>query len=158
VTLIACSACNPDPLPGTMLGTYHVVAQSQANTCGLAAPNPWTFDVQLSQQGSTLYWSFMDGSPVLSGTLDGQTTTIANTTQANVDGTDAGLGPCTMERDDQLQLGLTTDSPPSSFTGSFAYSFTVPSGSSCSDQLASSGGQYEALPCSVTYTVAGNRN
>ena len=156
---LALVGCNPDPLPGTALGTYHVVAQSQTNTCGLGAPDPWTFDVQLSQQGSTLYWSFMDGSPLLSGTLDAQAqTTISDTTQANVDGSEAGLGPCTMQRADQLQLALAPGTPPVSFTGSFDYGFTVPAGSDCSDQLAASGGQYEALPCSVTYTVTGSRN
>ena len=67
VLVCTLTACASTTLPGTQLGTFKVTGQSTTNTCGLGAPNPWTFDVQLSQQGSTVFWSWMDGSAPLSG-------------------------------------------------------------------------------------------
>jgi hypothetical protein len=147
-------ACASTALPGTQLGTFKVTAQSQSNTCGLGAPNPWTFDAQLSQSGSTIYWSWMDGGPLLSGVENAAShVSITDTEAGNVDGTDAALGPCTMERSDDLELDLASGS----FTGTVSYSFTVASGADCSDQLVASGGQYDALPCTVSYTVTASK-
>jgi hypothetical protein len=151
-------ACSNDPLPGTMLGTYEVVGQANVNSCGLAAPSPWTFDVQLSEEDTTLYWSWMDGTPLLSSPLSTESATLLATEQVNVDGTaDGGLGPCTMQRDDSLPLTLGSGSPPSSFTGSITYAFSATDGSNCSDQLAAAGGMYSTLPCTITYTVTATR-
>jgi hypothetical protein len=144
-------------MPGTQLGTYKVVAQSTTNTCGLNAPNPWTFDAQLSREGSTLYWSWMDGSPLASGTIDGNAhATIDDTQSANVDGTDASLGPCSMSRQDRLEIAVpTTAGAP--FSGTLAYAFSVSAGSDCSDQLTAGGGQYDTLPCTLTYSISGKQ-
>jgi hypothetical protein len=137
------------------------VGTLQTNTCGagIAAPNPWAFDVQLSRQGSTLYWSWMDGSQPLSNALDGEASTHLTTTQtANVDGsTDGGLGPCTMQRVDTLQVKLGPGAAPASFQGTIQYAFSVASGANCADQLRASGGTYDALPCSLGYTASGSR-
>jgi hypothetical protein len=148
--------CANTALPGTLLGTYHVVATLQTNTCGagLGAPNPWTFDVQLSQEGSTLYWSWLDGSAPLSNALDDDSTSLTTTSSANVDGTaDGGLGPCTMQRNDTVGVTLASGSPPASFTGTIGYAFSVESGANCSDQLSATGGSYDSLPCTVSYTT-----
>jgi hypothetical protein len=158
VIALAVPACGTNSPPGTQLGTFKVVADTQTNSCGLSAPNPWTFDVQLSQDGTTLYWNWMDGSPYLTGTVSGTSTTIVASEQVNVDGTgDGGLGPCTMERDDTLQVDLPAGSGPSSFTGSIGYAFAATAGSNCSDQLTASAGQYETLPCTITYTVTATK-
>ena len=147
-------ACASTAMPGTQLGTFKVTAQSQTNTCGLGAPNPWTFDAELSQSGSTIYWSWMDGTPLLSGSLNPSSqVSITGAEGGNVDGTDAALGPCTMERDVDLELDLAS----SSFTGTLSYSFTVASGADCSDQLVASGGQFDALPCAFSYTVTASK-
>jgi hypothetical protein len=151
--------CSENPLPGTLLGTYAIVAQSQTNTCGLAAPDPWTFDAELSQSGTTLYWSWMDGSAPLSNvmTTSSEATLLASE-QVNVDGLpDGGLGPCTMERDDTLQVDLGTGSPPATFEGTVNYAFSAASGWDCADQLASAGGQYATLPCTITYSMTATR-
>jgi hypothetical protein len=156
---LACTlmlACGGSPLPGAMLGTYQVVGQSKTNSCGLGAPNPWSFDAELSEQGTTIYWSWMDGSPLLSGSLGGQgKVTLGRSGTVNADSTDAGLGPCNLQRTDDLELTLATGNK--SFTGTISYSYVVASGATCTDQLASSGGQFSALPCTVTYTVTGTR-
>jgi len=147
--------CSASPLPGTVLGTYKATGQSTANTCGLGAPDPWTFDVQLSLSDQTLYWSWMDGSPLLSGPLNAQSqASLTDTKTGNVDGTDSGLGPCTLQRSDNLEVALGAGTPPNVFAATVGYSFSVTSGSDCSDQLMSSGGMYQTLPCSVSYTVA----
>jgi hypothetical protein len=148
--------CSGNPLPGTQLGTYRVVAALKTNTCGagLAAPNPWTFDVQLSQQGSTFYWSWLDGNAPLKNTLSGNDVSLTNSQTSNVDSSgDGGAGPCTMQRADTVQVTLGAGSPPSSFQGSIRYTFSVSGGADCSDQLSASGGSYDALPCSVSYTT-----
>src|SRR5580658_4030958 len=141
--------CSQTPLPGTMYGTYKVTAETQTNSCGagIDAPDPWVFDAQVSQDGTTVYWSFMDGNAPLSGIRTESSASITQNTTADVDATEAGLGPCTMSRADTLTLTFATGSPPPSFTGTITYQFTVPSGSTCTDQLASAGGQYNALPC-----------
>jgi hypothetical protein len=152
-------ACSGNPLPGTMLGTYAVVAQSQTNSCGLAAPDPWTFEAQLSQDGTTLYWSWMDGSPPLSNAMSASLqATLDASEQVNVDGAaDGGLGPCTMVRNDTLQVDLGGGSPPSTFQGTIGYAFSVAPGWTCVDQLASAGGQYATIPCAITYSMTATR-
>ena len=149
-------ACGDSPLPGAMLGTYKVVGKSRTNSCGLGAPNPWNFDAELSEQGSTLYWSWMDGSPMLSGSLGAQGhATLARNGTLNPDSTQSGLGPCNLQRSDALDLTLGTGNK--SFGGTISYSYVVASGATCTDQLVSSGGQFKALPCTVSYTVTGAR-
>ncbi len=158
-TALVLPACSGSSLPGTMLGTYKVVGQVQTNSCGLGAPNPWIFDVQISQDRTTRYWSWLDGTPPLSSpvaTVSNVTLTAAR--QVNADGTaDGGLGPCTMDRADKVGITLGGGSPPASFAGSISYAFSVASGSDCSDQLAASQGQYDALPCTIRYAVAASR-
>jgi hypothetical protein len=153
------AACSATPLPGTQYGTYKVTGQTETNSCGpgLDSPDPWVFNAQLSQDGTTIYWSFIDGNAPLSGALVSDGVTLTTSTTANVDATDAGAGPCTMTRADAVVLTFASGSPPPSFTGTITYSFTVPSGSTCTDQLASSGGQYSTLPCTLEYTVTADR-
>jgi hypothetical protein len=141
-------------MPGTPLGTYKVVAQSTANTCGLGAPNPWTFDAQLSRDGATLYFSWMNGTPPVSGTIDGTQATVDDTQTGNVDGTDASLGPCTMTRQDHLTIDVPAAGAP--FSGTLTYAFSISAGSDCSDQLAAAGGSYSALPCTIAYSLSGS--
>jgi hypothetical protein len=153
-----------NPLPGTQLGTYRVIATGSANTCGLDAPASDEFYVELSRQGSTLYWNWLNNSPIASGTLAPVSATdaalqasLTATQDANVDPTASGNGPCTMDRTDELTLTLATDSPPKSFAGTMSYTFSAVSGADCSDQLSASGGMYAALPCVVSYTIAATR-
>jgi hypothetical protein len=158
-TALFLAACSGNPLPGTMLGTYKVVGQIQTNSCGLGAPNPWTFDVQLSQDRTTLYWSWMDGSvPLSSQLMVDSGVTLTATHEVNVDGTpEGGLGPCTMDRADNVQIAFANGSPPASFTGNITYVFSETGGSDCTDQLTTAGGQYDALPCTITYSATASR-
>ena len=158
-SVLIVAACNATPLPGTQLGTFKVTAETSTNSCGvgLAAPSPWVFDVQMSESDSLLYWSWMDGSAPLSGALSSLTATVDNNTSANVDPTDAGDGPCTMDRNDTLAITLASGTSPASFTATITYVFSVASGADCSDQLSSVGGAYDTLPCTIEYSATGNR-
>lgn len=159
VACLLAAACSDSPMPGRVLGTYTVTGQSKSNTCGLGAPDPWKFTVQLSLNGSTLYWSWLDGSPLLSGTTSssGQVS-IKNSQQVNADSTDAGLGPCTLQRNDDLEITLGTGSTPTTFSGTVGYAYTPATGASCGDVLSASGGQFSTLPCAVSYSVTASRD
>jgi hypothetical protein len=167
LALGALSAGCGNALPGTLLGTYQVTATVGTNTCGLGAPSTYQFDVQISETtGSTetLYWSWLTDTPIASGTLAAVSSTdaslqatLTDSQSANVDGTDAGQGPCTMVRNDTLVVTLGSGSPPTSFTGTLGYAFSAESGADCSDQLTTAGGSYDALPCSVNYTLSAAR-
>ena len=150
-------------LPGTALGTYNVTGTLGTNTCGslIGASNPWTFSVDLSKDGTTLYWENTSGSGLLSNTLSGSSTTLTSTTTANVDATEAGAGSCYLQNTETIALTLASGSPPSGFTGTFTYAFavatTISTNVNCGDQLASSGGTYATLPCTVAYSLKATR-
>lgn len=145
-------------MPGRVLGTYTVTGKSKSNTCGLGAPDPWKFTVQLSMNGSTLYWSWLDGSPLLSAPASSGRVSLKNSQQVNADSTDAGLGPCTLQRDDELEITLATGTTPATFSGTIGYTYTPATNAACTDVLSSSGGSFSALPCAVSYDVSASRN
>jgi len=161
-TLFFALSCDPPtPLPGTALGTYNVTGTLVTNTCGttLGAPNPWTFSTQMSEDGTTLYWEETN-SPMLTGTMTSATEgSITSTETANVDATEAGPGLCDLQNATTIGVTLGPGSPPSSFTGTISYVFSAAAGISttnnCTDQLTASGGSYDTLPCTVTYSLSG---
>src|SRR5580698_9163522 len=109
-------------LPGQTFGTYAVTGTPDANSCGpgIGAPDPWQFDVVLSESGTTLYWRWMDESPLMSGqvTASGDAT-LTEYAVANVDTRDGGVqGPCNLQRNDRVDLVLARSTPPPSFRGS----------------------------------------
>ena len=77
-------------------------------------------------------------------------TKTAACTVARTDVADVVLGPATAPGTGDL-------SKATSFAGSLSYQYAPTEGSSCDDQLLDSGGDFAALPCSVTYTVAATR-
>jgi hypothetical protein len=150
-----CGACSDTALPGRFAGTYKVVGTIVTNSCGLDAPNPWTFDVQLSQNGALLYWSSLDGTAPLSAPLVGAAATLTASQTQNVDSSqDGGFGPCSMQRTDQIPITLAAGWPPPSFSGEIVYAFAASPGADCTDQLTSAGGLYDALPCGITYSIS----
>jgi len=158
----ACTA--QTALPGTALGTYNVTGTLGTNTCGssLAASNPWTFSVNLSKDGTTLYWEDTSGSGQLSGTLSAsEMATLTTTITSNVDASEAGAGACYLQDTQTIALTLRSGSTPSGFTGTFTYAFavatTIATSVDCGDQLTSAGGTYATLPCTVAYSLAATR-
>ncbi len=158
----AMSCAAPTALPGTSLGTYNVTGTLSSNSCGagLGAPNPWTFTAQMSEDGTTLYWEMTGGSELSSTMSSATQVSITSIATANVDGTDGGVaGPCDLENTTALDLTLAAGSPPSTFTGTITYSFAAATGVStatnCTNQLTASGGSYDTLPCTASYSLAG---
>jgi hypothetical protein len=158
----ACTA--QTSLPGTALGTYNVTGKISTNTCGssLGASNPWSFSVNLSKDGTTLYWEDTSGSSQLSGTLSALgMATLTTTITANVDASEAGAGACYLQDTQAIALTLASGSPPSGFTGTCTYTFavatTITTSVNCGDQLASAGGSYATLPCTVAYSLEATR-
>ena len=158
------SACSKpaDPLPGTSEGTFNVVGTLGTNTCGtaLGLVNPWNFQIQMSEDGTTLYFAGTAGSGAVSGPLNGNSAVLTSTTTVNVDTSDAAAGVCGLTQTATFTFDLDSATSPTSFTGSATYTYAMPTGVTstviCTDQLASSGGAYATLPCSFTYSLTGS--
>src|ERR1700722_10009673 len=87
VAAVAITLLTQCGMPGQVLGIYTTNGTLATNTCGvgLEPPSPWKFNVELSQQTSTLYWNTMDGSPLLSGIVQNNAVTMTNATGGTVD-------------------------------------------------------------------------
>jgi hypothetical protein len=78
-----------------------------------------------------------------------------------VDASEAGASACYLQDTQAIALTLASGSTPSGFTGTFTYAFavatTITTGVNCGDQLASAGGSYATLPCTVAYSLEATR-
>lgn len=170
-TLVLASCVQASSLPGTSLGSYAVVGTLGTNTCGsgIGAENPWDFTANMSKDDTTLYLDQQDdsdGSEQVSGAVDatdGTTATLATAVTTNVDKTADGVaGPCNLTLSTSYALTLNDASASKSFTGTVTFTYVAATGVSsttdCTDQLASNGGKYSTLPCTVTYTLKGTKN
>ncbi len=164
-TIAAGSGCSgKDPYrPGDSIGVFHVTSKLVSSTCG-AAPDPWEFDVRLRHEKSTLYW--VQGDAPISAVVDAAAhATMKATATQTVRAADARaqMAACALERDDVVDLTLAPMAAPvdlqsvTSFTGTLTYRFVPTDGSECEDQITASGGGYDTLPCTVSYSVAGKR-
>jgi hypothetical protein len=162
LTTLACSGKDPYS-PGTKLGTFHVTAQLTTSSCG-AVPNPWEFDVQLNHDGSTIYW--VQGQAPIQGRVDSAAhASLATSFTEDLRAADerAKKAACSVTRSDALTMNLAdaaakpTADPATmtGFTGVLAYAFLPTDGSDCSDQVATEGGDFDALPCEVRYDLTG---
>ncbi len=150
-------------LPGTAWGTFSVVGTLGTNTCGsgVGPASPWDFDAELSLDSTTVYLEQTGTTSDLTGTLSGTSTTLTMASTSNVDATDAGEGACNLTQAASLALTFDAATSPTSFTGTAVYTFTaatdVSAATDCTDQLTSSGGSYDTLPCTINYTLTGTK-
>lgn len=167
LALCVLSACTgKDPYnPGESLGTFTVEAKRANASCGEAQtpPDPWKFDVRLSQEGRTLYW-IQGGAPV-HGTLDANNRTEMKSADARtLREASKGRSACVVRREDALEATLTATATAASapnqtkldvksFSGKLAYRFIPEDGSDCQDMLEN--GTFAELPCEVSFTLAG---
>jgi hypothetical protein len=153
--------------PGESVGAFHVTSKLVSTSCG-PTPDPWEFDVKLRHDSTTLFW--VQGSAPIAGQLDAKAHAVMKTSVVNtVRAADAKTqtAACTMSRSDVVDLVLAPTTAPvmaaadvgaaTSFKGTLAYQFTVVEGSSCEDQLTELGGDFAALPCTVSYEIAATR-
>ena len=160
------SGCSgKDPYrPGESIGAFHVTAKLVSTTCG-KTPDPWAFDVRLRHEKTTLYW--VQGDAPISGVVDATARAVlkAKATQTlRAANPKSQMAACAMERADVLDLVLAPIATPvadlqpaTSFKGTLTYHFPATDGSDCEDQLAASGGDFDALPCDVHYDLDGVR-
>jgi hypothetical protein len=159
---VACSGTDPYS-PGTKLGTFHVAAKLTQTTCG-SVPDPWEFDVRLNHDGSTLYW--IQGGAPIQGRVDSAARAEMKsqmTQELRAADARAKVAACAVTRTDALVVGLVdaeakaTVDPAlmKSFGGSLSYGFRPTEGSDCSDQLLTTTGDFETLPCEVHYDLTG---
>lgn len=148
--------------PGTPVGTFNVAAKLTTLSCGGSAPDPWTFDVKVNHDASTVYW--IQGGAPISATVDADGhATFAAQTVTDVRAATAKVPGCSIARTDSLGVYLidgstkpTTDPAElQTFEGTLSYTFAATEGSDCTTELAASGGSWEALPCTAAYTVKG---
>ena len=152
---VACSGT--DKMPGTALGTFSVTAKQAANTCGsgLGAADPWTFNMELSLDGSTLYWREPGGT--VSAALDSSNQAKFSGTYAESEGGEAGVPLCTLTRTDTTLVKLDSKTDAKAVSGTVSFGYTIDSGTDCKAALAASGGVFDTLPCLVTYSFEGSR-
>jgi hypothetical protein len=159
----AAGCANAAALPGTAWGTFSVVGTLGTNTCGtgVGPANPWDFDADVSLDGTTVYLEQSGTSSELTGTLSGTATTLTMASTSNVDATDAGDGACNLTQSASLALTFDSATAPTSFTGTAVYTFAaatdVSADTNCTDQLTSSGGVYDTLPCTINYTLTATK-
>jgi len=159
IALVA-SCTGKDPYnPGQGIGTFHVSGQLVSTTCG-STPNPWEFDVKLRHDAETLFW--VQGGQPVSGTLDANShTTMKSTNSATLrEANDAKKIPsCVVTRTDSLDVALDNKDPAAAtaVTGTLAYRFDPSNAADCEDQTSAMGGDFDALPCEVHYTISAKR-
>ena len=127
IAILAHGCGSSESMPGTALGTFGITATITTNSCGtgLDAPSPWTFDIELSKDDSTLYWR-QDGSTVSATLNSSSTATFPGTLTSQVTGNDAGTGGCTMTRTDSTTVKLgATSADVTTLTGTISFSFSV---------------------------------
>jgi hypothetical protein len=161
----ACSGKDPYN-PGDPIGAFHVTGALMTTSCG-ATPNPWEFDVKLRHDATTLYW--VQGGAPIQGTVDATAhATLTSQTTSTLRDADAQkrIAACVVTRTDSLDLALdvggvaatsTNIAEATAFTATLRYHFEPSSDSYCADQVTASGGDFDALPCEVAYTLGGKR-
>ncbi len=156
---VAFAGCSERKLPGVTIGTYRMVGPHTTNTCGLAGgPEPWYFTINISRDGETLYWDWLDGSAPIALPIDANNvaTYAADSTGNIAPLADGGAGACTLSRHDALTVNFGAEQVPTTFTATIAYSFTPAAGSDCSSQIAgatNAAGLYTVLPCALSYDL-----
>jgi hypothetical protein len=161
--LAGCGALGNKDLdvPGTSLGSYHVVGHLTDSTCGpgaLGSTSLWDFDVKLSRDGNVLYW--LNGQDAIPGEIATDGTSFGFQTTVTVQAQAAGQGQagCSVTRTDSAQGELDvegqTDVP--AFTGTLDFGYAADAAADCSSLVGVQGG-LATLPCDMSYSLSAQR-
>ncbi len=163
--LLALGGCaNPGELgsedpkaPGEVLGFYALSGKLTDDSCGaesLNAPDEWSFEVKLSRDRSTLYW--LNGREAIVGQIDDAGSfgfeTHLDLELAEQHGAAKG---CTVRRSDAAAGALSEGD--AALSVKLSYGYEALSDSDCAEFATGTDGLPLALPCSMTYTLAGAR-
>lgn len=143
--------------PGEVLGFFSLSGGLAEDSCGaegLGAPEEWSFQVKLSRKSDTLYW--LNGKEGIVGDIDdeGQFSfeTRVDTKLAERRGAAKG---CTIMRRDSA--AGTLDEDQSSLKVRLSYAYAQTADSDCAEFLVGILGMPQALPCRMSYALAGPR-
>lgn len=146
--------------PGHDLGAFQVTGTIATNTCGqgaLGEQSTWQFPVHLARATGILYWN--NGQAVIPGVLaaDGVSFSFDTSVVMDMRSPDqVGLPPCSLARADHAQGTLDSASDTvGSFTGQLSYQFAPTMGSQCDDVVSGAAPIVAALPCGMSYQLAG---
>jgi hypothetical protein len=148
--------------PGTVLGTYEVAAKKVSGTCGDSAyaPDPWTFTIRLSRDGTKLYW--LQNRQPIEGRVLGSRVTFETWDARTVRGADrTGRGFCQVGRTDTFDGALAGEvvagdagTAPATLSGRLRYAFASTEDSDCSGIDDPS---VAILPCELSYDLVATR-
>jgi hypothetical protein len=147
-------------IPGDLLGTYSVTGSLVKSSCGdggLAATDPWSFEVKLSRFHEDLYW--INGREVIPGDIDPDGVTFAFSTRVEGEVVPAGRGraACTLNRADSAEGHLSSETlDVEGFDATLRFDFSPLEGSDCEAIIGTPEG-VPGLPCSVSYDLTGKR-
>lgn len=143
--------------PGKAIGSFAVVGKLKDDSCGaenLSAPAKWSFDLKLSRQGTTLYW--LNGREAIVGEIDASGRfgfeTRVEVTLAEKRGAVKG---CVMVRRDSANGTLTSSDE--QLSGELTYAYDARSDSDCTEYALGAEGQPLGLPCTLSYSLSGER-
>ncbi|HEX3776618.1 MAG TPA: hypothetical protein VHV51_19230 [Polyangiaceae bacterium] len=147
--------------PGDRLGTFHATGPLSGDTCQASAllgeTSSWAFDVQLSRDGSTLYW--LNGEEAIPGTIapDGTSFDFESGVEVTLQAAQGARPGCIIARSDAASgvLGSSTTDV-ASFTVNMSFAYSAEAGSACSSFVGVEGG-FATLPCSVSYDLTATR-
>ena len=146
-------------VPGEPLGTFEVIAELDASTCGsgaLGSTDLWEFEVQLSKDFDQLFW--LNGREVIPGRIasDGESFEFDTRVQVEVLEPEPGILGCTLNRQDRASGQLDyQDEAVRSFSGRLTFAYIPTSDSDCSPLIGVEGG-FSALPCEMKYDLVGS--
>jgi hypothetical protein len=147
-------------MPGDALGTFHVTAQLQSDTCQaafLGVTNPWQFDVELSRKDSAIYW--LNGSEAIPGDIaaDGTSFSFESGVEVTVVAPRGSVAGCVVDRADSAngQLSSASDDV-SGFSSTLGFGYQEAANSDCGPWVGTGDG-FAALPCSVNFAASADR-
>jgi hypothetical protein len=159
--LAACAAHGQDAhLPGDPLGTFHVTASLQSDTCKaafLGVSDPWQFDVELSRKTNVLYW--LNGAEAIPGDITGDGTAFSfqSGVEMAVVPPSSGRPGCTVARADAASGTLSSASTDvTSFESELSFEYRDAPSSDCSPWVGTGDG-FAELPCTVQYSASAAR-
>ncbi len=158
--LLGCTDLGKDAkVPGDALGTFHVVGQLTASSCGpgaLGSTDVWEFDVKLSKDGPDLYW--LNGQEPIHGRIAADGVTFSfDTSAAIVLMEQKGAMPgCTIVRRDLASGTLSDPDVVAGFEGIMRFGYAATAESAC-DELVLVDGGFATLPCEINYRMTAKK-
>lgn len=162
-------------LPGKTIGTYRVVMALAENTCGSQAAilqdgKRYSVEIREDSDRGRGYWRIADRSPVEGSLDEDRNFKFMFSSLVASEGPDAGPDACRLVQDEVLSGsvrafddsdGGSADAGPAksggltTLVGEHVLRISSYLGSDCSRALMSAGGPFEALPCTIRYTLSG---